>query len=46
MKLERASYEHYWQKGWVVEGFFDAGQVDRMGDLALSLSQAESSDRP
>lgn len=42
MQLPSASYKHYWEKGWcVVEGVFNAEEIDRIVELAMQISQRE-----
>ena len=42
MNISQNTYDHYWEKGWVVvEGVYRADEVDRIAKLALEISDEE-----
>jgi hypothetical protein len=42
MNISQATYDHYWDKGWVVvEGVYRTDEVDRTAKLALEISDEE-----
>ena len=42
MNISQATYNHYWEKGWVVvEGVFAPEEVERIAQFALEVTNDE-----